>query len=215
MFKKVIFVFAVFLLFPNLYSAEFEKHILGFGVEGGISRSFLNSQCNCSKPYNNLYGTVGGNFFYQYRFNEVFALRSGVAVYSYFFDLYGPINDEKKDKIFATVHSRIDLTIALYAYTGWKFSIPILLTPLFVSMIFYDSAGTYERDLGDTTEETEVMHNFGAFVGGQVAIGIERSNPRKTGVGFYLFMRMSDAMLGTGGQSGIPCSMGGNFTLFW
>lgn len=214
MFKKMVLVLALFLLFSNLSAAEFEKHIFGFGVEGGISRSFLNSYNKNLRPYNEMYGTVGGNLFYQYRFNEVFALRPGLAFYSYFFDLYGPINDEKKDKVFATLHSRIDLTIALYAYTGWKFSIPILLTPLFVSMIFYDSAGTYERDLGDTTEETEVMHSFRAFVGGQVAIGIERSNPRKTGVGFYLFMRMSD-VFGTGGQSGVPCSMGGNFTLFW
>jgi len=213
MLKRIIFVFAVFLLFSNLYAAEFEKHTFGFGVEGGISRSFMNSVASNGEPQFDLYGTVGGNLFYQYRFNKVFALRPGIALYSYFFGVPGPM-DDMEGELYATLNARIDFTFAVYAYTGRKVAFPILLTPLFVSFRIYDSAGTYEKSLPTGTEEKEVMSDFGALVGGQIAFGIERSNPRKTGVGFYIFMRMNDAVK-TSGQKGVPCSMGGNFTLFW
>jgi len=213
MLKRMIAIVFIVFICSSLYSAKFEKHTLGFGLEGGISRSFLNAYVGNGAPQFDLYGTVGGNFFYQYRFNRIFALRPSIALYSYFFSVPGPM-DDMKDEVFATLNARLEFTLALYAYTGRKVAIPILLTPLFVSFRLYDSAGTYEKDLPDGTEEKEVMYNFGAFVGGQIAIGIERSNPKKTGVGFYLFMRMNDAVR-TNGQHGVPCSMGGNFSLFW
>lgn len=212
MFKKIIFVFAVLLLFSNLYSAEFEKHTLGFGVEGGVSGSFPGGGYDNGEPQHELYGNFGGSFFYQYRFNRVFALRLGLALYTYFFGIPGPMRG-MEDDVFGTIHSRIELGLVFYVYSGKKVALPILLTPYF-SMRFYDSAGTYEKDMEEYTESVQIMEEFKPFFGGQISFGAESPNPEKTGVGFHLFIRIGDNM-STGGKPGTPLSFGGNFILFW
>ncbi|HNW15902.1 MAG TPA: hypothetical protein PLD55_13220 [bacterium] len=203
-----VFLFVGFFC-SGLYAEDFKKHTLGFSVESGVSRSFLNSYASNGKAWHDIYGTFGGTFFYQYRFTKVVAVRPGLGIYSYFFGVPGPM-DDLKDEVFATIHGRIDLSLALYTYTGNKVAFPFLITP-FISMRFYDSAGTYETYFEG---EKEVMHNFRTFIGGQISFGIESSNPEKTGAGFHIFMRMNDVM-GTGGQSGVPCSLGGSLMLFW
>lgn len=207
--KKLIMIFLLTALTTLCYAKE-SPHRFGVTFEGGISKYFIIRADN-GEPWHELYGTAGGTFFYQYKFSEHFAIRPEIGLYSYFFDVPGP-GSIGSNEIFATLNTRIGMSLSAYIFSSKHVSFPVILTP-FVSARLYDSAGK-AKDYFSDCELPIVRNNY--FSGGiQIALGGEILIADPFGFGMSFFTRFGDS-LSTGGQStGVIPSFGVSLSLFW
>lgn len=207
--KRLILLILLTAFTLTNYAKE-SPHRFGVTFEGGISKASM-ARANNGQPWHELYGTAGGTFFYQYRISEHFAIRPEIGLYSYFFDVPGP-GSIGSGEIFATLNTRMGLSLSAYIFSSKQVSFPVTLTP-FVSVRLYDSAGK-AKDYFSDCELPIVRNNY--FSGGiQIALGAEILLADPFGFGISFFTRFGD-VLSTGGQStGIIPSIGASLSLFW